>query len=247
MLNCTYERRMCRMNSRLTIALVDDDPDFAQKAVCLLNRLGYFHISAFSSLSAFAKENPEADLLISDICLNSQTRAFEELELLDPALPVIYCSSFSKYSRAAYSPQAIAYVLKPHLEEELPAALQKAEQFLGRQEKVTLKTWHDTAEIPVRSLESIIRHENRLSARLAGQKEPLELSERSLKDCMQKLPPDIFVQASQSVIINLYRIRTVDSVKRTVRMHSQEEIPVSRRKWNEVISGYLARGTYAAR
>ena len=243
MLNCTYERRMCRMNSRL----VDDDPDFAQKAVCLLNRLGYFHISAFSSLSAFAKGNPEADLLISDICLDSQTRAFEELELLDPALPVIYCSSFSKYARAAYSPQAIAYVLKPHLEEELPAALQKAEQFLGRQEKVTLKTWHDTAEIPVRSLESIIRHENRLSARLAGQKEPLELSERSLKDCKQKLPPELFVQASQSVIINLYRIRTIDSVKRTVRMHSQEEIPVSRRKWNEVISGYLARGTYAAR
>lgn len=232
------------MNKRISIALLDDDSSSIRRTVFMLKKLGYESVQTFTSLDSLAADEINADLLISDICFGNQIRSYEKLEYLNADRPVIYLSSFSQFARAAYSPQAIAYVLKMNAEEELPAALNRAEVLLNRQETVSLKTWHDTVEIPVRTLESVVRMENHLFARIAGKQELLELSERTLKNCLQKLPSRVFALATSGTIINFGCIKEILEEEQAVLMNSGIKIPVSRRKWNGVLEGYLAWRPY---
>lgn len=234
------------MQKRISIALIDDEPAFSKRVRSLIRNLGFPVPEIFDSFDSFEARKKDPDLLICDICLQDQVYSFEKLEKAGLQMPVIYLSSFGCYARAAYSQQAIAYVLKQNIEDELPQALAKGEAVLNRQEKIILKTWHDCVEIPVNHLESIQRMDGKLFAGLSTDQKGLELSERSLKECMSHLPSNYFVAASQSALINLYGIRQLNPDRQTALMRSGREIRISRRKWNEVLSAFLSRSGYVS-
>ena len=72
------------------------------------------------------RNNPEPDLIFSDIQLEDQD-SFELFRQLDIEAPIIYTTAFDQYALQAFKQNSVDYLLKPIDLEELRVALKKYE------------------------------------------------------------------------------------------------------------------------
>jgi CheY-like chemotaxis protein len=83
-----------------TVLVVEDDPDVRDLAIALLRQLGYTVIEASDGHKALAllADNPEIDLLLSDIVLPrgmSGAALAERVHKKRPNMPVLYMSGYA--------------------------------------------------------------------------------------------------------------------------------------------------------
>ena len=80
-------------------------------------------VSVFSGIN-WLKENPQPDLIFSDIQL-SDGLSFEIFKNVEVQCPVIFITAYDQYAIDAFKVNSIDYLLKPIKREDLQAALNK--------------------------------------------------------------------------------------------------------------------------
>ncbi|MEM1000745.1 MAG: LytTR family DNA-binding domain-containing protein [Bacteroidota bacterium] len=73
---------------------------------------------------AFFADNPEVDLIFSDIQLNDGL-SFEIFGRVNRSIPIIFCTAYNQYALEAFRTYGIDYILKPFADEQVRQALEK--------------------------------------------------------------------------------------------------------------------------
>lgn len=115
----------------MKILVVDDEPLARERLLRLLGKLepeaGLFEAAnGEAALELVALEQP--DLLLLDIRMPGKDglEVARELQEIEHAPAVVFCTAYDRYALAALEQQAMAYLLKPVREQELRNAIERA-------------------------------------------------------------------------------------------------------------------------
>lgn len=199
------------------------------------------------------KESPQ--LVILDIELGANT-SFDLLESLKPYdFKVVFVSGYDSYALKAIKFSAIEYILKPIVETEFKAAIEKAIDEINRDQvhhvqdqylldtirkemapkKLVLKT---TNSLHLINMQDILycRSDNSYTTFFVDNGERIIVS-KSLKDYEDLLKGHQFFRPHQSYLVNLNYVKKIDKADGGfVVMKNKKEIPVSVRQKKRMIS-----------
>lgn len=96
-------------------------------------------LSSVKEAIRFFKENPEPDLIFSDIQLGDGL-SFEIFEAVGMHTPVIFCTAYDEYALIAFKAAGIDYLLKPFSVKTIAAALTKYSELKDHFSKNTQQT-----------------------------------------------------------------------------------------------------------
>ena len=186
------------------------------------------------------KEGRTYDLILMDLQMKHSDgmEIAKQLRTMDVDTPVIFVTGIEERAYQGYSVDALDYVLKKDMEQRLPEAL---DRFMERQKTVTIAVPgrdEGTAVIKLRDLlwaESDGRGSS-LKVREGGEKKNIE-SRLAIGKVAEMLPKDDFVEVYKSIYTNISEIRRVGND--TVAMSDGSELPLSRRKRNDVLNAVL--------
>lgn len=224
---------------RINVAIVDDQFEFRNLCKETLLNLGFGQIGSFSSLQELNQSDFPADLIVCDICLQNQHLAMDQISSVPGQIPVLWVSSYPAYALEGFCPQALGFVDKAHLKNDLPKAISKAIRALEKIPAVSLKTYYDTLSIPTFRIEMICIEQSNLYLHLFHHAKPICLTESSLGHCMEKLDSHLFFHAGRNAIINLSGIHSVDEDLHQIRMECGKKVQIPRRKWKEFMEKYI--------
>lgn len=113
----------------MRVLLIEDEEPAAKRLQKMLKEIEpgldvVNHIVSISSAIKWFAENPQPDLVISDIQL-SDGLSFEIFKSVDLACPIIFTTAYDQYAIEAFKVNSIDYLLKPIKKEELEKAVNK--------------------------------------------------------------------------------------------------------------------------
>ncbi|HET9439361.1 MAG TPA: LytTR family DNA-binding domain-containing protein [Longimicrobiales bacterium] len=219
----------------IRVVVVDDEPIARAGVVRLLGEDGEFDLvgeagSGSEAVRVIEEEDP--DLVLLDVQV-PELNGFEVLAQLDlPRLPlVVFVTAYDEYALRAFEVSAVDYLLKPFDRERFQAALERVKQHFRTR---------DVDELRSRVRELLDRMggsglQDRLVVRDAGRVFFLGLGEvewieaagnyvrvhagknahlmrHTITGMMGKLPGNQFLRVSRSAIVNLKRVREVQSL-----------------------------------
>jgi two-component system LytT family response regulator len=170
---------------------------------------------------------------------------FEVLELLDPAIAVVFVTAHDSYALRAFEVHAVDYVLKPFRAERLrealaaararggerpePAVLAQAARRTGEYAlRVVVKDGSRIHLIPVDGLDYAQAQDDYVALRSQGK---TYLKTQTLASLEASLDPALFVRVHRSFLVRLDRIRAVELYAKNSRVATLEDgtrVPVSR-------------------
>jgi two-component system LytT family response regulator len=217
--------------TRIRTLIVDDEPLARERVRLLLERETDVEIVGESgdgheALSAIQSLSP--DLIFLDIQM-PELDGFGMLAQLDPAhLPaVIFVTAFDQFALRAFEVHALDYLLKPFDAERLQAAVQRARQWIQRQQRgeldprlaALLNDLRDTSKAPDRlAVKSegrvlLLRTQDIDWVEAADNYVNLHVGKEShlLRETMNaleaRLPSGRFLRISRSTMVNVERIK----------------------------------------
>ena len=116
----------------MSVLIIEDEARSANKLRRMIkmlrpNKIIASTVAGIAEASEWFNDNPTPDLVFLDIELEDGN-AFDLLEKIDIAAPIIFCTVFSHYAIRAFKVNSINYLLKPVSIEALAAALTKVEE-----------------------------------------------------------------------------------------------------------------------
>ena len=149
---------------------------------------------------------------------------FEVLELLDPAIAVVFVTAYDNHALRAFEVHAVDYVLKPFRAERLHEALSRARQRLGARpdpaelartargpgqylNRVVVKDGAQIHVIPAERLDYAQAQDDYVALRSAGR---TLLKNQTLGGLEASLDPSVFVRVHRSYLVRLDRIRALE-------------------------------------
>ncbi|MBK9421912.1 MAG: response regulator transcription factor [Flavobacteriales bacterium] len=113
----------------MKVLLVEDEPAAVKRMRKLLLEVGpamevVADIPTVAGAVRWFKENPAPDLAFFDVRL-ADGDSFEVFKLVDVGCPVIFLTAFSEYALNAFRVNALDYLMKPVVRQELSAAISK--------------------------------------------------------------------------------------------------------------------------
>jgi two-component system LytT family response regulator len=188
---------------------------------------------------------------------------FEAMELLDPAIAVVFVTAYDNYAVKAFQVRAVDYVLKPFSEERLAEALGRARerarekgrpdagalaaasrppgQFLSR---VVVRDGPNIRVIPVARLDFAEAQDDCVMLKTEGKKYRKPQTLASLAD---SLDPARFLRVHRSYIVNLDRLQRVDLYAKNSHvaiLADGSRVPVSREghaRLRELLDGHRSK------
>ncbi len=117
----------------MDVVVVDDEPLARDRLARMVNRLEDCNVVAEAAnveeaLAAVAEYDP--DVVFLDVRMPEEdglSAAKKITQMEDPPV-VIFCTAYDEYALDAFSTDAVGYLLKPVKQEELAAALEKAQK-----------------------------------------------------------------------------------------------------------------------
>ncbi len=226
----------------ITISLCDDDSDQVAYLRELLTKWSAdktfaIHINEYESAEGFLFNYPDdpCSLLLLDIemrGINGMELA-KKLRAKGDMLPIIFITGYSEYISDGYDVEALHYLLKPLNEEKLFAVLDKyISRHCARSEEILITTADSSTHIFVDSIVYI---------EAFGRKTQIHLSDKTVIDSnmsigqFEKLQG--FIHCHRSYIVNMRYVRSIG--KAAVLLDTGEEIPLSRRLYNEVNKKFI--------
>ncbi len=230
----------------MRILVIEDEPRSARRLIRMIRSLRP-HVHVFDPLagieaaSHWFQHNPAPDLVFLDIELEDGT-AFELLEQVDVAAPVIFCTAFSDYALQAFKANSIDYLLKPVPEKALSEALEKYDNLReleippeawrhlrgNRQapfyrQKFLVRTKKSLEIVPVGDLIAITAWLKACRLILSSGKD--WMFDEPLKDVGATLDPSAFFQISRQTIIRLSALSAIEKRPggHVVLLHGQGE------------------------
>ncbi len=172
---------------------------------------------------------------------------FEAMELLDPAIAVVFVTAYDNYAVRAFEVRAVDYVLKPFSEARLAEALERARervrlkrrpdpgdlaaasrppgQFLAR---VVVRDGPNIRVIPIARLDFAEAQDDRVMLKSEGKKYS---KPQTLASLAASLDPARFLRVHRSYVINLDRLQRVELYAKNSHiaiLADGSRIPVSR-------------------
>jgi two-component system LytT family response regulator len=149
---------------------------------------------------------------------------FEVLELLDPAIAVVFVTAYDSHALRAFEVHAVDYVLKPYRAERLREALSRARGRVGDRpdagvlaraarpsgayaRRVVVKDGGHIHVVPVERLDYAQAQDDYVALRTEGK---MLLKAQTLGALEASLDPSLFVRVHRSFLVRLDRIRTLE-------------------------------------
>ena len=238
----------------IKIIVAEDEPLFANTIEMLIDKLGYELIKIVANSDDFIEifEQSDADIALLDIKLEGKLDGIgvaEHIRLSAKPIPVIFITSLNNqevFERAKQT-NPYAYIIKPFAEADLERAIELAiykhseaknqtkwpedEEFNGwrndilLRQHVFIKVENKLEKVHVQDIAYIIVEDKYLQVFTIQKK---YLVRMTLKEMLDKLPSDEFVQVHRNYIINALHISDIDLKNDSVTVLNQK-INVSKR------------------
>lgn len=142
----------------MDVIIVDDEPLARERLLRMLGKLDTYRVvaeaeNAREAIAAIAEHDPDIVLLDIQMPEEDGLSAAERITSMDDPPAVIFCTAYDEYALDAFATAAVGYLLKPIKQQDLEAALEKAQ----RLNKVQLAALADRKSSP--------RQRNHISAR----------------------------------------------------------------------------------
>lgn len=227
------------MSQAIEIYLLDDDPVFLQTfstalKAYLRKRPDDYRFHTYTDgelLISQVKESQRVDLLIADICLNTDTisgiRVAELVRAENPTCGIIYLTNYLEYATEIYNTRPLYFILKEEYQLRIPTAMEMF--FLDREED------RDTLAMVSGHTQSVIHLRDLLYCEHVGRRTKLVCigSELFVSDKIEelscKLPQKQFVVCHKGYIVNLNYVQSYQ--RYTARLSTGQELPISRSRY----------------
>jgi two-component system LytT family response regulator len=247
---------------RVRTVIVDDEPLARSNLRILLRRYPEAEIiaesgSGLDALEEIRKTRP--DLVFLDVQM-PECDGFDVLEMLGANVPpaVIFVTAYDQYALKAFEAGALDYLLKPFDDARFERAWSRAEEKIQRDKIVRGRTTQRAERLAIKSAGEIlfipiveidwIEAADYYACVHAGAK--THLLRRSLSELEQDLDPNLFRRIHRSTIVNLARVRALQSNRNgeyEVLLDSGRGLPISRRSWRRLQSAVAANITRVKR
>lgn len=169
---------------------------------------------------------PHIAILNVEINGSNGIQLAEQLNRQFPRCQIIFISAFPRYASDVYQVPHVWFVLKNHIEEYLPQAIQKAQAVLNAAEPdlyIIVKQKHSSMRLDINlvfCMERIVHHTqiSTVNGALVVRQTPVEL--------LQTLPENTFIRCHQSYWVNASKISSY--VSNEFHLIDGTVIPVSR-------------------
>lgn len=198
--------------------------------------------TGFEAVKAAAEWKPAVVFLDIEM---PKLDGFEVLELIDPAIAVVFVTAYDSYALRAFEVHAVDYVLKPCRAERLQEALEHARRHVRERPEAAVLAHAarrageyarrivvgDTGRIhliPVERLDYAQAQDDYVALHSEGK---TYLKTQTLASLEASLDPSLFVRVHRSFIVSLDRIRAVELYAKNSRMATLKDgtrVPVSR-------------------
>lgn len=201
--------------------------------------------NGFEAVKACGEWNP--DVLFLDIQM-PKLDGFEVLELIDPAVAVVFVTAFDQYAMRAFDAAAVDYLLKPFGAARFRAAVERVRRRVGEArpaslpdelkkasrpagawlERVVVKDGAKVHVIPVGKLDYAEAQDDYVALRSEGRG---WLKQQTIASLEASLDPKRFVRLHRSYLVNVERITRIEqNTKDTwlAVLADGSKIPVSR-------------------
>jgi two-component system LytT family response regulator len=197
--------------------------------------------NGFEAVKAAGQLKP--DLLFLDVRM-PKLDGFEVLELIDPAIAVVFVTAYDEYAMRAFDAHAVDYLLKPFSPERLEKALARARERLGRPDpaalaasarapgeylaRIVVKDGASVHVIPVAKLDWVEAQDDYVCLHSGGKG---YLKQQTIGSLEQGLDPARFVRIHRSHIVNIERVARLESYTKDTKiaiLQDGSQLPVSR-------------------
>ncbi len=219
------------------VAICDDEVVFIDKITELLHLYAekknlHFQLHAFSDPSALQDEIMDGsvfDIYLLDVempGLDGFSLA-KQIKNAHPLVPVIFLTSHIEMSREGYKVDALRYVSKLRLEEELTEAMDAALTEAEKAEKkyLTVTYYHDIVRIPYDEILYVQRVMRYLEIHTSRQ--GVINTGRGVKEVFKKIGDERFVFVNRSCFVNLDHVRQLSEA--FIKIDTDESLPISRK------------------
>jgi two-component system LytT family response regulator len=231
-------------------ALIVDDEELARKALRReLETHPGIEVAAdcadgFAAVRAASDLKP--DLMLLDIQM-PRLDGFEVLELIDPAIAVVFVTAHDEHAVRAFEVNAVDYLLKPVDPDRLREALERARQRLGRGERMPVEALAAAVRppgvplarvlvrdgprvhvIPADAIDYVEAQDDYIAVHSGGRS---HLKQQPIGAIEAALDPARFVRVHRSYILNLDRLSRIELYAKDSRvaiLRDGTRLPLSR-------------------
>lgn len=180
------------------------------------------------------------DIYIIDIHMQTGTYGFElakNINVVSPDASIIFCTNYDNLVFDSWRIDALFFVRKNHLKNDLMDAMIKFESQLPEEEWIDVMENHNPIRLPVFRIVYIEAYRNNLTIHMLDHATH-EIYD-SLKHFLSREECSDFVQISRSIAINFNYIK--DITGSTVNIYHNIYLPISRRRLSSVRECFLTR------
>lgn len=194
-----------------------------------------------------ATEHPEQlkdlsgfDLAFLDIDMkgvNGLTLA-RRLRAARPDAVIVFVTNFVQYAPEGYEVQAFRYLLKPDLDEKLPACFALAmEELCRRRQTFTVRADGEEVTLLLRDILYFESDQRTITAHLTGTERPLCRFTGGISDLSESLGITGFLRVHRSYLVNMAYIQRFQYGQMELRNGVQ--LPVSKKYYRQLKQQYL--------
>lgn len=228
-----------------SFAICENEPVQAEWLQSLLEeyaelRKYTLHISAWESAEAFLfqyAENKLVDVILLDIQMNEMNglEMARRLRQKNDKTSLIFITGMTEYIGEGYSVEAVDYLIKPIKKEKLFQVFDRTLEKISASPAYILVEQNDEQlKIPLEDILTIEVEGRELNIktdeRLIQMKQPL-------KEFMQLVDSEQFVQPYRNIVVNCSRIKRVK--KGELIMDDDSIVPISRRNQKEMVAAFV--------
>ena len=224
----------------MRIAIIEDDPydaDLLEKSISTYEPS--WNIACFDSLP---KESFDAYFL--DIELQSNIKGFELAKLIkerDIRIPIIFVSSHEELVCNGYRYQALRFLRKKHLKEELEETMQALKETFNQQYQ-HLEAYDQNkvkTTIYMRNIQCLYMEGNYIL--LIDDKNKTYRYRSTMKDFLSTYQNIGFITAAKGIMVNPDYIQRIEKKELAVYMKSGQKLIASQRNFLNILKTYFSR------
>lgn len=222
----------------MKIAVIDDNASICEKITRILSPFKELQITTFSSIVAYETDKSFYDLLLLDIELPDENGIAYIENAPSKHNLVIYISSHEEWMVDSFNPNVIGFIGKNVLEEALLPKVKKAKKYLDNRKQYHFLTMQGDIKVYESMMMYIFLDYTSIYLKLENEESPIRLNVRSLKELETYALSDYFIKINRQTIINIQKIRKVDSKIHKIELTDGKVFAVSSREWSIFIEKY---------
>lgn len=226
----------------MKVLVCDDEPEALEKIESLLDRP-----CREAGAELIISDRPEQldnlaefDLAFLDIDmarLDGMTLA-RRLRAARPDAVIVFVTNFVQYAPEGYEVQAFRYLLKPDLDEKLPACFALAmEELCRRRQTFTVRADGEEVTLLLRDILYFESDQRTITAHLTGTERPLCRFTGGISDLSESLGITGFLRVHRSYLVNMAYIQRFQYGQMELRNGVQ--LPVSKKYYRQLKQQYL--------